>query len=826
AAGGLATLAPEPPPTGTVGRDLPGTYRADTGFTVTLAVTPEAGVEFYTVEETVPSGWAVTTASHAGSSAAGTIRWGPFVDAEARALSYFVQAPVGAATNAVFRGAGSFGATTVPTAGDTNVAPAPLAGGSAVRALPVNFRPGTPFAAAIELAPYSNTLFCAVAETLPAGWAVSNISHDGFFSAARQQIKWGPFLDSTPRTLTCDLTPPGHATGVVVFTGQAQFDTVSVEIAGDTQTVARLPGGGTIARQLPSYYLPPQTLAVSLTVTPVAGVSAQGIEDVYPAGWSIDPATVSAGGLVLPAESKVRWLFLDEEPRVLTYVLTPASGALGEARFAGQGTFDAARVTTGGATNLFRKPGGTATRSLPGFFFPGLSLPVGLNVLADSSVVFLTVVDTPPAGWRVDSISHGGSFDATNGTVRWILDAGASPMALTYRVWSPAAITNSVQFAGTIACDGLAAPVAGATNLRPNLLVLVCAGNKTVEYGSAWSFDPPGVADDCPQANITVSILGTVTNGAWPAVLTRTWLAVDGCGNSNTCSQGVTLQDTTAPVITFTGANPLTNECHLAFSDPGATANDTRDGNVAVSANSTVNSNAVGVYQIPYTATDACGNAATNTRTVYVLDRTAPVLTLAGSNPMTNECHAAFSDPGATASDTCAGSLAVSTNSTVNAEVVGLYRITYTVTDPSGNAATNTRTVYVVKAPARVELSGLSQTYTGTGHALTTATTPANLAVVVTYNGVTTLPVAAGNYTVIATVDDASYFGGATNTLTVNPAAATVTLGNLSQTYNGTARSVAVTTDPASLAVSVTYDGSALAPTNAGSRAAVAIVTD
>ena len=40
-----------------------------------------------------------------------------------------------------------------------------------------------------------------------------------------------------------------------------------------------------------------------------------------------------------------------------------------------------------------------------------------------------------------------------------------------------------------------------------------------------------------------------------------------------------------------------------------------------------------------------------------MVDTTPPVITLNGANPLTNECHAAFADPGATASDTCAGSL-------------------------------------------------------------------------------------------------------------------------------------------------------------------------
>jgi hypothetical protein len=64
------------------------------------------------------------------------------------------------------------------------------------------------------------------------------------------------------------------------------------------------------------------------------------------------------------------------------------------------------------------------------------------------------------------------------------------------------------------------------------------------------------------------------------------------------------------------------------------------------------------------------------------------------------------------------------------------------------------------------------------------------------------------------------------NTTSQLPNAATITLLNLAQTYDGTPRTVAATTVPAGLAVSLTYNGSASAPVNAGSYAVVASVTD
>ncbi|MGA2280943.1 MAG: MBG domain-containing protein, partial [Verrucomicrobiota bacterium] len=82
----------------------------------------------------------------------------------------------------------------------------------------------------------------------------------------------------------------------------------------------------------------------------------------------------------------------------------------------------------------------------------------------------------------------------------------------------------------------------------------------------------------------------------------------------------------------------------------------------------------------------------------------------------------------------------------------------------------------------------------------------------------------AGTYTVIVS----GAVGSVTNsaTLTVNKAAATVTLANLSQTYDGSAKAVTATTTPAGLAVNFTYNGSASAPTNTGSYTVIGTIND
>jgi N-acetylneuraminic acid mutarotase len=94
-------------------------------------------------------------------------------------------------------------------------------------------------------------------------------------------------------------------------------------------------------------------------------------------------------------------------------------------------------------------------------------------------------------------------------------------------------------------------------------------------------------------------------------------------------------------------------------------------------------------------------------------------------------------------------------------------------------AATVSQVLTVTKAPATVTFDTLNMVYDGTAKAVTVATTPAGLALVVTYDGAATPPTAPGSYTVVATVSDATYQGSATGTLVVGKASQIITFAEL-----------------------------------------------
>ncbi len=77
--------------------------------------------------------------------------------------------------------------------------------------------------------------------------------------------------------------------------------------------------------------------------------------------------------------------------------------------------------------------------------------------------------------------------------------------------------------------------------------------------------------------------------------------------------------DTTPPVITVTGTNPVNINVGATYVDAGATATDNVDPVVAVVTSGSVNTAVAGTYTLTYNAQDAAGNAAIpKTRTVNV----------------------------------------------------------------------------------------------------------------------------------------------------------------------------------------------------------------
>ena len=149
-----------------------------------------------------------------------------------------------------------------------------------------------------------------------------------------------------------------------------------------------------------------------------------------------------------------------------------------------------------------------------------------------------------------------------------------------------------------------------------------CGTNKVVQPGKVWSFDVPVASDACSGTNLTITVVGTITNVNGCAVdITRTWQATDGSGNSSQGSQTVTLADAVPPTIqcgTYKVVRQLGTRWN--FDTPFASA--CGGGHVSVRVVNTVtniNDCAMDITRT-WQATDAWGNSSLGSQTVTLVD--------------------------------------------------------------------------------------------------------------------------------------------------------------------------------------------------------------
>ncbi|HYH97806.1 choice-of-anchor A family protein [Hyalangium sp.] len=212
---------------------------------------------------------------------------------------------------------------------------------------------------------------------------------------------------------------------------------------------------------------------------------------------------------------------------------------------------------------------------------------------------------------------------------------------------------------------------------------------------NAGSSDPDGDLVGCTQ-----SPAGPYDIGATRVTLT----CVDQANHTATCSGVVTVRDQVAPTVTVEGPANQTVECVAggSFTPPGATASDPCTGPLPPGSITVTGSVNVGVpntnpgYTLSYIATDSSGNSsAPSVVRVAVADTLSPDLTLRGPATQRLECGTPYTDPGATASDLCAGELtgAIVRTGTVSSRPPGHATVSYSVVDGVGHTASKSRTI-------------------------------------------------------------------------------------------------------------------------------------
>ncbi len=374
-------------------RNLPGCYAAGYGVAVSVDVEPAPNVLAQAVADSPPAGWTVGTISDGGvwDGTAKQVKWGPFLDATARVLTYVVTPPAGTTGTVTFAGVASFDGVEVPLGGTATLSrcehhPADANG---------DFRMAIGEVTGYGAAWKKGSSWAVPPASIPIGY----VTRAGYLwrmgETYRRDAGDGPlcWVPPAPAPLSLPdallsfediLAPRGgpwsvEASEIVRSPGALApgASTSSDPWSPGSSAFANRFGGppkpwwrrsdrGIAVRQSPAIYVPTVPLTVTLTVTPNGDVQTWALEESVPAGWRV--SAVSADGYWDEKAGVVRWgPFFDEDPKTLRYTLTPPSGASGPQDLRGTASFDGVDVPVTGVSSLQRapitKPGGAAARS-------------------------------------------------------------------------------------------------------------------------------------------------------------------------------------------------------------------------------------------------------------------------------------------------------------------------------------------------------------------------------------------------------------------------------------------------------------------------------
>jgi gliding motility-associated-like protein len=232
------------------------------------------------------------------------------------------------------------------------------------------------------------------------------------------------------------------------------------------------------------------------------------------------------------------------------------------------------------------------------------------------------------------------------------------------------------------------------------------------------------ISDNCiTDANLVVTSSDGTASGTCPITFTRTYTITDACNNVTTVSQIITINDTTAPVVTGTLTASNINGCSIADTPAAMTTvaaleaadltisdNCTTDANLVVtSSDGTATGTCPITFTRTYIITDACNNVTTVSQIININDTIAPVVTgtLTASN--INGCSIADAPAAMTSvSQLEAVGLTISDNCTTDVNLVVTssdgaasgtcpitFTRTYTITDACNNTTNAIQTINI-----------------------------------------------------------------------------------------------------------------------------------
>ena len=448
------------------------------------------------------------------------------------------------------------------------------------------------FCILVTMCGFAQVTYTPYTTTTLAGLALSVGSTDGTGSVARFANPWGVAVDTAGNVYVADrqnstirkVTPAGVVTTLAGLAGSfgsadgtgsaAQFNGltgVAVDSAGnvyvadtDNFTIRKVTSAGVAT-----------TLAGLAHFSGSADGTGIAAEFAYPLGVAVDSA-----GNVYVADTG-NFTIRKVTPVGTNWVVTTLVGLAG-VNGSTDGTGNSARfdgpygVAVDRAGNVYVADTGNDTirKVTSAGVVTTLVGLAGHSGSADGTGIAARFSN--PSGVAVDNAGNVYVADTSNGTIRKVTPTGvvttlaglAGSFGRADGTGSAAQFADPVNVAVDSAGNFYVADYYNST-IRKGVpaggLTIACSTNKTVPCGVSWSFDKPAVSSSC-GGGVKITVVSTVTNAAAPNTITQSWLITDSCGNSNTCSQTVSLGSPPAVVSVYYSCGDT--NILVAFSSP------------------------------------------------------------------------------------------------------------------------------------------------------------------------------------------------------------------------------------------------------------------
>jgi hypothetical protein len=341
------------------------------------------------------------------------------------------------------------------------------------RRLPSNYTPGVPVTVELVATPPASAKAFAIEDKAPTGWSVvANISHDGTYDPVTRQVKFGPFFDSTPRTLRYSVTPPAGESGEKVFTGTASADGVNTAITG--------------ASRISSAVLHPADNNPANNAITLSELTAYGAAWRTGKAWPINPNPIPVSYV-----TRAGWLWKGGE----TYRYDPSAGPapLWWVNSNAAANFGVLGIRPASRSMAMREIQSNAAADLP--------LKVTIYVSPGPGVSSQAIEERLPQTATLSSVSDEGAFEPVTRILRWGPFLDNRPRVLSYQISAPGQPLSPATLSGVVSFDGKDAEISGQweatprNSLReaivqsvkrlPSGVELICQG----EVGSTYSLE-------------------------------------------------------------------------------------------------------------------------------------------------------------------------------------------------------------------------------------------------------------------------------------------------------------------------------------------------